>query len=330
MGIRFSVTDSYNPATDMPDLTGKVVLVTGGNSGIGYETVKAFLKKGAKVYLGARNESRATGAIAQLKAEGALNSGEGRVEWLPLDLSTPETTSAGAQEFLRREGRLDILVNNAGIVTPKMDRVANSKVPISALMSTNHLGPFVLTTALLPLLKFTAQQPNADVRVVTLSSEAHGMPLKVDWKSFDGWDLPGPATYWHSVYAYGTSKLANILFAKELQRQFDEQGIPALSLSVHPGAVYTEGTTIAAMGMGPILGRIAMAISNLFFVSPYKGAWNTLFAATSARVRANRAELAGAYLVPVGIIKVPKMGDGDFVVAARDLWETSQRAVAAM
>lgn len=108
MGILFS-SNNYNPETDIPDLSGKVVLVTGGNSGIGYETVKAFVKKGAKVYLGARNESRATGAIAQLKADGVLDMGNGSVIWLPLDLATPKTTTAGAQDFLRREGRLDIL-----------------------------------------------------------------------------------------------------------------------------------------------------------------------------------------------------------------------------
>ncbi|KAG8983995.1 hypothetical protein FRB94_014328 [Tulasnella sp. JGI-2019a] len=100
MGLLFSF-NNYNPETDIPNLTGKVVLVTGGNSGIGYETVKAFVKKGAKVYLGARNESRATGAIAQLKAEGVLYHGHGLVEWLPLDLATPKTAKLGARGFLR-------------------------------------------------------------------------------------------------------------------------------------------------------------------------------------------------------------------------------------
>ncbi|KAG8884215.1 hypothetical protein FRB98_002557 [Tulasnella sp. 332] len=108
MGSLFSTID-YDPETEVPDLTEKVVLVTGGSSGIGYETVKLFVKKGAKVYMGARNESRATGAIGQLKAEGILDSSKGSVIWLPLDLAIPRTTTAGAQDFMRRESRLDVL-----------------------------------------------------------------------------------------------------------------------------------------------------------------------------------------------------------------------------
>lgn len=101
-----SSTFKFNPDTDIADLTGKVVLVAGGNAGIGYETVKELARHGAHVYLGARNESRATGALAKLKSEGVP---DGRVEWLPLDLATPSTTKAGAEEFLRRAKRLDIL-----------------------------------------------------------------------------------------------------------------------------------------------------------------------------------------------------------------------------
>lgn len=101
-----SSTFKFNSDTDIPDLTGKVVLVSGGNTGIGYETVKELAKHGAHVYLGARNESRATGALARLKTEGIP---DGRVEWLPLDLATPSTTRAGAKEFLGRATRLDIL-----------------------------------------------------------------------------------------------------------------------------------------------------------------------------------------------------------------------------
>lgn len=99
---------SYNTTTDIPDLTGKVALVTGGNTGIGYQTVKELLKHGAKVYIGARNEGRAVGAITQLEAElgGAL---KGNAEWVKIDLTTPSLAKDGAEAFMSREGRLDIL-----------------------------------------------------------------------------------------------------------------------------------------------------------------------------------------------------------------------------
>lgn len=113
MGSSYS---KYHPDTDIPDLTGKVALVAGGNAGIGFETVKELVRHGAHVYLGARNESRATGALAKLKAEGVLGApGAGKVEWLPLDVATPSTTKMGAEEFLRRATRLDILGRHAGL-----------------------------------------------------------------------------------------------------------------------------------------------------------------------------------------------------------------------
>ncbi|KAG9027323.1 hypothetical protein FRB95_007868 [Tulasnella sp. JGI-2019a] len=198
-----------------------------------------------------------------------------------------------------------------------------------AKMATNHMGPFVLTIELLPLLKATAQQPDMDVRVVTLSSSAHAFAAKVDWKSFAEWDFPGPATYMHSLHSYGTTKLANVLFDKELQRRFDEEGVSALSISIDPGAVATENPKKSFLTIRPILGRLVVTLSGLFFLPPSKGAWNTLFAATSARVKAKSREYAGAYLAPVGVVKIPKLG-GDDPVAARDLWETSERAVVAM
>ncbi|KAG8868003.1 hypothetical protein FRB98_003866 [Tulasnella sp. 332] len=108
MGALFSTID-YDPETEVPDLTEKVVLVTGGSSSIGYETVKLFVKKGAKVYMGAMNGSRATGAIGQLKAEGILDSSKGSVIWLLLDLAIPRTTTTGAQDFMCRKSRLDVL-----------------------------------------------------------------------------------------------------------------------------------------------------------------------------------------------------------------------------
>lgn len=106
----FYSSSPYNPDADIPSLIGRVALVTGGNAGIGFQTVKQLVKHGARVYLGARNESRATGAIAQLETQGILDVvGAGTVHWLPLDLATPSTTKSAAEDFMKREQRLDIL-----------------------------------------------------------------------------------------------------------------------------------------------------------------------------------------------------------------------------
>ncbi|KAG6371298.1 hypothetical protein JVT61DRAFT_9768 [Boletus reticuloceps] len=106
---------SFNPLTDFPDLSGKVIIVTGGNTGVGYGTVKHLARKGAKVYMAARSKTRAEEAIAKLKQEG-LGPGNGEVVWLELDLIDPRNAKATAREFMNKEKRLDVLVHNAAIL----------------------------------------------------------------------------------------------------------------------------------------------------------------------------------------------------------------------
>lgn len=112
MGIFAS--KNFNPDRDIPDLTGKTILVTGGNAGIGYATVKHLARKGAKVYMAARNKARAEAAIAKLKSEG-LGPGNGEVIWLELDLGDPRNPKKAAQEFMDKEDRLDVLIHNAAV-----------------------------------------------------------------------------------------------------------------------------------------------------------------------------------------------------------------------
>jgi len=327
MGSLFSSTPKYNPQTDVPDLSGKVVLVTGGSGGIGYEAVAELARHGAKVYMGARNESKATGAIAKLKAEGVLDKGQ--VIWLKLDLSTPASAKAAAEEFMKRESRLDVLINNAALgLHPEFFRpVVESKVPVSVLMSTNHLGPFALTTTLLPLLKKTAVEPGSDVRVVMVSSAANNNAIKVSWKSADDWNFKS-GSFMSNLGAYGATKTANILFAKELQRRFDEQGDDIVCLSLHPGSSPTPGNDksmeswwIGRWVVTPIVAYTGLTVP--------QGGWTTVFAATAPIVKAEKAKYAGAYLTPYNVITEPSKEAQD-PVAARDLWETSERLCSEM
>ncbi|KAJ7901656.1 NAD-P-binding protein [Mycena leptocephala] len=136
---------------DLVDLHGKVVLVTGGNTGIGYATIQMLARKGAKVYMGARDEGRALEAIKQLQAE---NINDGSVHWLKLDLSDPRAAQRAAQEFLEKENRLDIIAAQELAWSLKLD-----KDGLLDIMVCNHISHFALTDALLPLMKETAKEP---------------------------------------------------------------------------------------------------------------------------------------------------------------------------
>ncbi|KAG8879218.1 hypothetical protein FRB98_005786 [Tulasnella sp. 332] len=321
-----SASKTYVPARDIPDLTGKVALVTGGNAGIGLYTVAELVKHGAKVYMGSRSESRATGAMSQLKAEGYLEGTKGEVVWQKLDISKPALARASAEEFLQRETRLDILVHNAGLsASPEHFQKVDPETAISAIMSTNHLGPFALTATLLPLLKKTAEAPGSDVRIVTVTSKAYSMAKKVSWKSTEEW-LFKSGGFLNNTGFYGTTKLANILFSKELQRRLDAEGSDVISISIHPGEVATAMADEFFGGWA--LSRLMNVIFKFmgWYLTPQEGAYNSLFAATAPIVRKEKTRYAGAFLIPFGVWKEASSEAND-PVAAQELWDTSERVV---
>ncbi|KIO32210.1 hypothetical protein M407DRAFT_66909 [Tulasnella calospora MUT 4182] len=312
---------SYNPDQDIPDLSGKVIIVTGGNTGVGYHTVKALVTHDAKVYMASRNESRATGAIAQLTAEGALD-GKGQVEWLKLDLSSPESINAAVEEFQKKERRLDVLVNNAGV---KYVHFCFCGCSFEALIARSHVGPFIFTTKLLPLLKETAAEADSDVRIVNVASSGHATTMKNDWKNGDwNWKSVG---FQQDIEAYGSSKLANMLTCKELQRRLDEEGVPIVSTMLHPGTVYADGGAASFRNV-PFIGSLVVApiMKYIVCLTPEQGAHTSLFAATSPMVKEQKDLYAGAYLVPFGTITKPSAECED-LQAAKDCWETTDKVV---
>ncbi|KAG9007446.1 hypothetical protein FRB93_007861 [Tulasnella sp. JGI-2019a] len=267
MGI-FTSRPTYDPASDIPDLKGKVCLVTGGNAGIGYETVSELVKHGTKVYIGARNESRATGAIAKLKAQGCLDGpNAGQVLWLELDLSTPASSGRAAEGFIRRETRLDILVNNAGLAAwgPGAFTLIQGKVPVITIMSTKYISPKPLG----PVRAYnnSAAIDKIDSSGTWVASSGHSDSKGFDWKSADGWNFKSEG-FIAGIQAYGTTKLANILFAKELQHVFDEQGTNALSITLHPGGVNID--FIQGMKSSSAIGYTLYSIVDFFgfFATP--------------------------------------------------------------
>jgi NAD(P)-dependent dehydrogenase (short-subunit alcohol dehydrogenase family) len=208
---------------NMPDLTGKVIIVTGGNSGLGYESVKAFAEKGAEVILTSRSIEKGETA----KAEILNRNPDGKIVVMELDLMEFASIKKFANSFKEKYDRLDILLNNAGIMTTPYFL---TKDGLEAQNGTNHFGHFALTGQLLDLIKKT---PGS--RVVNVSSNAHKYG-KMDFEDF----LFENGEGYTPMKSYARSKLANLVFTYELQRAFEANDIKSISVAAHPGASRTN------------------------------------------------------------------------------------------
>ena len=258
------------------------------------------------IYVAARTESKASAAIDEIKTAvpGA------RLKYLPLDLCSFESISNAASTFKKRESRLDVLVNNAGIMAVPKGTTADD---YEIQMGTNHVGHFLLTRLLLPILESTAAKPGSDVRIVNLSSEGHravpsgGLVLDKD-KMME----LGP---WGS---YGNSKLANILFTKELAKRYPK----ITSVAVHPGIIRTDLYT--PYGGNSSIMRFGLGIMSMFWTDVPTGTKNQLWAATCLKNQLKN----GAYYTPVASLSGGNgyARDGEM---ARKLWDWSEREVVA-
>ncbi|EIW75588.1 NAD(P)-binding protein [Coniophora puteana RWD-64-598 SS2] len=311
----------FNPENDLPSLSGKVILVTGGNAGIGYGAAKHLARRGAKVYMGARSEDKAKAAIDAFKQE--AKEGAGEIVHLKLDLSDPRDAKKAAEDFLQKEQRLDALINNAAL---QIEKYAKSVDGIQDLAMVNYVSPFVFTRTLLPLLKKTAAEPGSDVRIVIVASEAHrkvkGEP---NFKSAEDFNEECKNYMFPSFGRYCFTKLMDTLWFKELQRRLSSDPEPGASsilvIGVDPGMVNTFS------GKPPLkpFRHVVDALVYPWFVSADEGAYNPVFAAVSPEITAeNRDEWKGAYLLPVA-----KKADVTDVAAdegrGRELWETTEK-----
>ena len=213
-------------AENIPDLTGKVIIVTGANSGIGYEAAREFARKGANTILACRSMAKAQAALEQIKQE----IPDTPAEIMELDLASLASVRQFSEAFKAKYTRLDVLLNNAGIM---MVPYAKTEDGFESQFGTNHLGHFALTGLLIDLILRTAH-----ARIVNISSNGHRFG-KMDFENLMFKDGKG----YSPIRAYGRSKLANLLFTHELQRRFETAGVNAIATSAHPG---TSNTNLAA------------------------------------------------------------------------------------
>jgi NAD(P)-dependent dehydrogenase (short-subunit alcohol dehydrogenase family) len=258
----------------IPDQTGRTAVVTGANSGLGLVTARELARKGALVVLACRNMDKGRTALAEV--ERAASGPKPELE--ELDLASLGSVRSFAQRFGERHQGLDLLINNAGVMAAPRRHTADG---FELHLGTNHLGHFALTNLLLPLM-----DGRRDARVVTLSSNAHKTVRGI---SFD--NLNGDRRYfrWN---AYGQSKLANLLFALELDRRLRAKGSTVKSLAAHPGYAATNLQSAAA----PLVDRLVMKVGNTVIAqNDEMGALSVLYAATEPDLE------GGTYVGPDGI-----------------------------
>ncbi len=282
---------------DIPDLTGKVAIVTGANSGIGYETAKALAEKGAAVVMACRNLEKAEAAASQIGRDAPGAS----LEIMRLDLADLASVRAFAEAFKAAHARLDLLINNAGVMIPPFTK---TKDGFEVQFGANHLGHFALTGLLMDRLLAT---PGA--RVVNVSSSAHRMGSgTIDFDNLNAEKGYNPSG------AYAQSKLANLLFTLELNRYFQETGAEALATSAHPGWTVT-GLQKGFMHM----------ISRVLGQRPAMGALPTLQAAIDPEARPNDYFGPGGWMEMRGYpTRVQSNGASQDAALARRLWQVSE------
>ncbi len=289
----------------IPDQGGRTAIVTGANSGLGLSTARELARHGARVVLACRNTDKGEDALGAISAVVP----QAQLELAPLDLGSLASVESFALGFRASHGGdgLDLLINNAGVMAPPRRETADG---FELQLGTNLLGHFALTGRLIDLM-----EGRPDARVVTLSSNAHKMG-KIDFE-----DLQSERGY-RRWQAYGQSKLADLMFALELDRRLRASGSTIKSVAAHPGYAATNLQTAAA----PVVDRLVMQLTNVIMAqSADMGALPTLYAATEPGLE------GGSYVGPDGIgefrghprIVSPSRAACDRQVATR-LWDVAE------
>ncbi|KAF9978484.1 hypothetical protein BGZ73_002149 [Actinomortierella ambigua] len=313
-------------AKDIPDLTGKVAIVTGANKGIGYHTALELAANGCKVFLACRSKERAMAAIKNIKQElwlrglgplpnyddedGIVLSDDDQLQFLQLDLADMRQCHEAAHEFLAKGLPLHLLINNAGIGTECSGLIDG----LECHMAVNHFGPFAFT---LPLIdRLVESQPS---RVVIVSSIAHECSVK-GGINFER--MHDPTLTDNHYVKYAQSKTANILFAKSLARRM--VGHKVYVNVVHPGVVDTAIFDNIGALTSPRFGKFFLKLNRKCAMTAERGALTQLYCATSPEIEGNN--FRGQYFIPVGYRFHPKKQLERHALQDR-LWEYSEKLV---
>jgi NAD(P)-dependent dehydrogenase (short-subunit alcohol dehydrogenase family) len=297
----------------MGEMDGKVVLVTGGNSGVGKETAVQLARKGAMVAVTSRDAAKGAEAAADIAARGGVKD----VKVFSLDLGSFRSIRACAEQARNELSRLDVLVNNAGAMLGRPILTAEG---LEMTLGANHLGTFLLTSLLIDRVREAGNG-----RVVTVASVAHRAASEITED-----DFRNTAGY-RAMTAYSKSKLANILFARELGRREKAQGSDVSSFAVHPGGVRSgfgrDGDANRLMEIG-----IAIVSATPLYISNSAGAAPSVYAATQPGLESQNGSylqrsLAGNW-GPVKIVKPNAAAQDD--TKAEALWDLSQKLVASV
>ncbi|KAH8597152.1 hypothetical protein B0O99DRAFT_651027 [Bisporella sp. PMI_857] len=282
MGIFPSRGVRFDANKDISSLKGKVIIVTGGNSGLGKQSILELAKHGPEeIWLGARSTSKAQLAINDIRAQ-VPNAPP--IKILQMDLMSFDSIREAAKVFCQQSQRLDVLLLNAGIMSVPE---ALTKDGYEIQFGTNHMGHALLSKLLLPTMLKTAEQRGSDVRVVVVASSAHQYAPKDQGILFDA--LKTKAQEISTITRYGQSKLANILFAQQFARLYPQIKVPVLN----PGLVNTNLPN--TMKDNSFIMRIAWMVTAAFLgVDVKTGVLNQLWASTAGNVK------SGEYYEPVG------------------------------
>ncbi|KAK4499253.1 hypothetical protein PRZ48_009766 [Zasmidium cellare] len=301
---------TFNPTKDIPSLSGKVLLITGGTAGLGAGSILELSKhQPAHIYFSGRNQTKANELIARVQK----TSPNVPVTFIKCDIASLKSVQEAAATFKSQAERLDILMLNAGIMaTP----ASTSPEGYEIQFATNHLGHALLVKLLMPLMEATAAQPNADVRIVNMSSYAYKQApsngidfatLKTPQANLGGM-IPGPR--WSR---YGQSKLAQLLYSQEIAKHH-----PSItSVSVHPGFIMTglfDGL--------PFMTALPPLLMSLGKRTPVEeGHFAQCWAATAEK----GSVVNGGYYEPIGKLTVPSTRQGKDERLAGELWTWTQR-----